>query len=175
MNDRVVWLLAYACLALAGVLPLFGKPAHAATSEAHRHVSADGIEFISSRQTAAIAPAGGDVAPARPSRAVGSAGVESRPAAAAGTLAVPARAGYATVSLKEQRLRDQDRLAILQQELNAETGHYQRTRQALDHPAVRGGADRDAVQRLIDQLARHEQNIKALHAEIRRTGSGGNR
>jgi hypothetical protein len=169
MKDRVVWFLAHVCLAPAGVLLLGGTPAHAATSEAHRHVNAEGIELISSRQTAASASAGSEaVAPARPSRAAGSAGVASLPAAA-GTLAVPARAGYATVSSKEQRLRDQDRLAILQQELNTETGHYQRTRQALDHPAVKGGADRDAVQRLSDQLARHEQNIKALHAEIRRT------
>jgi hypothetical protein len=161
-------------MVLAGMLAA-GGAAHSATSEARRHTDAQGIEFISSRQTAAGARAESvPAAPASPPRPSGAVGAESRPAAVS-TTAVSARAIHQTVSIKEQRLRDQDRLAILQQELNTETGHYQRTRQALDHPAVRGGADRDAVQRLSDQLTRHEQNIKALHAEIRRTGSGGDR
>jgi hypothetical protein len=55
------------------------------------------------------------------------------------------------------------------EELNAETGRYLRIREALDHPAMKVGSNCDAVQRLSDQLTRHEQNIKALHAEIRRT------
>lgn len=154
-------------IAAMGLLHSSGA-VRAATAEAHRHVDVQGIEFINSRQAAASARVENlPPAPVKPawSASAGSMAVRPTPVPA------PARVGQSIVSEKEQRSRDQDRLAILQQELNAETGHYQRTRQALDQPALKGNADRDASLRLSEQLGRHEQNIKALHAEIRRTQS----
>jgi hypothetical protein len=165
MSRRSIGAAWWAGIAVVGLLHSSGA-VRAATAEARRHVDAQGIEFINSRQTAAsVRVENLPPAPMKPARAgsAGSMAVQPTPVPA------PARVGQSIVSEKEQRSRDQDRLAILQQELNAETGHYRRTRQALDQPAVKGIADRDASLRLIEQLGRHEQNIKALHAEIRRT------
>lgn len=162
VDDQTVWYLLRRVSVVAGVL-LFSDAGHAATSEARRHINAQGIEFIGGRQTTVIASI--ESVPAAPAKPVKTG---AQPPTLNAT-AAPARVDRPTVSVKEQKLRDQDRLEILQQELSAETGHYQRTRQALDHPAVKGNADRDAWLRLSEQLARHEQNIKALHAEIRRT------
>jgi hypothetical protein len=162
VDDQTVW-YSLRCIGVVAGVVLLGDAGHAATSEARRHINAQGIEFIGGRQTTPIASIDSlPVAPARPVK------TDSRPPTLNAT-AAPARGDRPTVSVKEQKLRDQDRLEILQQELSAETGHYQRTRQALDDPAVNGRADRQAWLRLSEQLARHEQNIKALHAEIRRT------
>jgi hypothetical protein len=66
-------------------------------------------------------------------------------------VAAPAPAAFPRVGADEQRARDADRRAILQEELVAE-------RQALD-----GARGRNAPP---DQLRRHQHNIEALQREL---------
>lgn len=138
---------------LGGLLP--ASPLARAQSpvqglEAKRYRNADGVEVLTSR---ALPPA-----PA--------------PAPVQGVAAGPARAsgGMPTVRVapQDQATRDRDRLAILNGELMLEAQALSTKRQALNSP--RAGLDLTSVQvqALRDDVARHEENIRALNREIRR-------
>jgi hypothetical protein len=70
------------------------------------------------------------------------------------------------ISVAEQAGRDLDRIAIFEQELAAESQQYANAAQRL-HAARPAGAADTALLR--EELGRRENNIKALHAELRRT------
>lgn len=150
-----------AIVAALALLKVVGS-ARAATAEAYRRVDGQGIELIRDRIPAGSPPDALPVA-TRTTRAA------AAPSASGSAPAVVVREARAAVSAREQSQRDKDRLAILFQELKEETAHYQRMRQALDHPALKARSDGEEWRRLSEQRDRHEQNIKALHAEIRRT------
>ena len=67
------------------------------------------------------------------------------------------------VTAHEQQARDRDRLAILRQELDAELAALQ------ENIAQSHGLANEPLQRSREQLRRHQQNIRDLHAEISRT------
>jgi len=74
------------------------------------------------------------------------------------------------VSAAEQEQRDRGRVDILQQELEAEV----RSLEAVTRRAQRAAADKLSaaqVQRVTEELNEHQQNILALHAELRRARS----
>ena len=66
------------------------------------------------------------------------------------------------VTAHEQQARDRDRLAILRQELDAEL--------AAVHANIAQSRilDHEPLQRSREQLRRHQENIRALKAEIAR-------
>ena len=74
----------------------------------------------------------------------------------------------ATVSVADQAVRDIDRLAILQQELSKEVSLLHRASHSLATPELKSKLAAEEVQRLAYLSGLHEQNIKALTAEIKR-------
>jgi hypothetical protein len=112
--------------------------------EAVRYRDAHGVEIIGGRSTSVPAPSAASAALA----------------AVAAQRTTPARW---QVEPHEQQARDLDRVAILRQELVAEQA-------AIDfHLRHSLGLDTEAELRALDQLRRHQQNIIALQAEIKRT------
>ena len=120
-------------------LALLATGAHG--GEAVRYRDGQGIEMIGGRTTA-IPDA------------------VSVPPALAARQAAPLRL---QITAHEQQARDRDRLVILRQELDAELAALQenvaRSRSLANEP----------LQRSREQLRRHQQNIRDLHAEISRT------
>jgi hypothetical protein len=108
-----------------------------------RYVDSQGVEVIHDRASAK--PAATTRTPPR-----------------AGAIAAPAL----QVSVAEQTARDLDRIAILEQELAAESQQYAGAAQRLQAAGPTGAAD---TARLPSSSRRREGNIKALHAELRRT------
>lgn len=110
--------------------------------EAVRYRDAQGIEIIGGRATLVPAPA-----PARPAPA---------------PLAQQAASARWQIAPPEQQARDRERLAILRQEMANEMA-------AIDTSAHSPPArDAESTNRAREQLRRHQQNIRALNAEIRR-------
>lgn len=126
-----------------------------------------------------LAASAGPIAPARYIDAQGVEVIHDRGApggAAAPTVArtgmpVPAAGPKLTIAPAEQAARDRDRVAILEQELDAESHAYADVWTKLNPPAH---APRPAAQdaaRMSEQLISHQKNIQALHAELRRARS----
>lgn len=132
--------------------------------EAKRYLSVQGIEIVQNRDTRAVpvdnkttvAPPDGKPLP----RAVKPTKSAVGPNEVAGNAAV--------VSNSDQSLRDQDRLAILRQELNAELTQFQAKTMALQASGVKEKISSEEQQHLRYLVSLHEQNIKALTAEINR-------
>ena len=120
-------------------LTLLATGAHG--GEAVRYRDGQGIEMIGGRTTA-IPDA------------------VSVPPALAARQAAPLRL---QITAHEQQARDRDRLAILRQELDAELAALQ------ENIAHSRGLANEPLQRSREQLRRHQQNIRDLHAEISRT------
>lgn len=120
-------------------LALLATGAHG--GEAVRYRDGQGIEMIGGRTTA-IPDA------------------VSVPPALAARQAAPLRL---QITAHEQQARDRDRLAILRQELDAELAALQ------ENIAHSRGLAHEPLQRSREQLRRHQQNIRDLHAEISRT------
>jgi hypothetical protein len=131
--------------------------------------------------TAAAAAAAGPIAPARYVDAQGVEVIHNRGEAAAGLAGeagavggavgsadTPARADpKLTIQPAQQAQRDADRIAILDQELQAESRAYADlwTRLYGARTAPPGSAD---AARLNAELVAHQKNIQALNAELRR-------
>lgn len=130
--------------------------------------------------TAAAAAAAGPIAPARyvdaqgvevihnRGEAAGLAGEAGAVGGAVGSADTPARADpKLTIHPAQQAQRDADRIAILDQELQAESRAYADlwTRLYGARTAPPGSAD---AARLNAELAAHQKNIQALNAELRR-------
>ncbi len=77
--------------------------------------------------------------------------------------ATPTPADFPRVSGNEQKMRDNDRRAILDKELASETASAERARKAVQEA---GNQPADKLQALRDTLALHERNIDALKKEI---------
>lgn len=120
-------------------LALLATGAHG--GEAVRYRDGQGIEMIGGRATA-IPDA------------------VSVPPALAARQATPLRL---QITAHEQQARDRDRLAILRQELDTELDAVQ------ENIAHSRGLAHEPLQRSREQLRRHQQNIRDLHAEISRT------
>ena len=122
-------------------LALLATGAHG--GEAVRYRDGQGIEMIGGRTTA-IPDA------------------VSVPPALAARQAAPLRLQI-TAHEQQARDRDRDRLAILRQELDTELAALQ------ENIAHSRGLAHEPLQRSREQLHRHQQNIRDLHAEISRT------
>lgn len=142
---------------MLAVIALWTAASHAATSatEAPRYVNAQGIEIIHNRAAMPSASESISVPAARVSRS-------------SILVSQPQREQRAMVSAKEQGDRDKDRAAILQQELGSETTRYQGVLNALSQPNVKERIGDAEWQRLQFARGLHEENIKALNAEIGR-------
>ncbi|MDP2369510.1 hypothetical protein [Rhodoferax sp.] len=132
--------------------------------EARRYTSAQGIEMVQNRgalvdQSLALPPLAGG-------KTTNGGAVKAPPAALPTT---PAHgASGARVSTADQAERDLDRLTILQRELGNEVVLLRSVTHSLATPELRSKLAADEVQRLAYLSGLHEQNIKALTAEIKR-------
>jgi hypothetical protein len=132
--------------------------------EAKRYLSIQGIEIVQNRDVRVV-PVDNKTTVAAPdgkplTRAVKPTQSAVGPNEVAGSSAV--------VSNSDQGLRDQDRLVILRQELNTELAQFQAKTMALQTSGVKEKISSEEQQRLRYLVGVHEQNIKALTAEINR-------
>ena len=147
LSDLAAW-VSWARLALLALGAWLASDAHGA--EAVRYRDGQGIEIIGGRATAIPATVAPPVMPV----------TRSAPLRLQRTQqAEPARLH---VTAHEQQARDRDRLAILRQELDAEL--------AAVHANIAQSRilDHEPLQRSREQLRRHQENIRALKAEIAR-------
>lgn len=136
--------------------------ASAQSVEATRYVNPDGVEVIQARPQAQAGTRGSVV-----ESDTGS--VEPRTVKSSSTSRVPAAAAAdprLQVSGREQKARDKDRLAILNQELYKEIAEYETKSKVLRTPSMRGSLPDADLARLREIASDHEKNIKALMAEI---------
>lgn len=96
--------------------------------------------------------------------------VSTVPGRAANT---PSPAGFPKVNSDVQKVRDNDRRRILEQELAAEQNNLEQAKKELaDQEAIRTGDERnyqrvlDRLQPYKDKVALHERNLEALKKEI---------
>lgn len=85
----------------------------------------------------------------------------------------PSPAGFPKVNSDVQKVRDNDRRRILEQELATEQNNLEQAKKELaDQEAIRTGDERnyqrvlDRLQPYKDKVALHERNIEALKKEI---------
>ncbi len=76
----------------------------------------------------------------------------------------PSPAGFPRVQEDTQRARDNDRRAILDQELASEQRNLDLAKKELADQEMRGAGDRVATAR--DRVSRHERNILAIQKEL---------
>jgi len=160
MNPSSDTILKRLPLALAACLALAAPAVHAQSSDAERYINAQGVEVIQGRRAAApsvAAPAGADASPAPAVQA------PSRTAQAA-----QARPAAFQIGAGEQGARDRDRLAILQQEMQAENSALEQKVRVLSNAGLRAKLDPEQLKRLQETTLEHERNIRALTSEINR-------
>jgi len=134
---------------------------------AARYTDAQGVEVIHNRNVQGPA---GDAAPSigAGGSLVTTIGKREMPMARkVATLQVAGDDPKLRINASEQEQRDRDRLAILQQELEAEVrGMEDAARRAKR--ARTDGLNAAQSERITKELYEHQQNILALHAELRR-------
>ena len=177
---RLPGLASLASLASLACLALLATGAHG--GEAVRYRDGQGIEIIGDRAAAMTtatpqlpALAAPRTGPARlqlppheqPAALTGSQnGPHERQTAPLRLQIVPHKRQAAPLRMQitahEQQARDRDRLAILRQELDAELAAMQ------ENIAHSRGLAHEPLRRSREQLRRHQQNIRDLHAEISR-------
>jgi hypothetical protein len=136
--------------------------------EASRYRTADGVEVITGRPSAlpstttssTSAPQGTQPAKAR----------DASETAMLRPVSLPT-AKPAPVPADEQAGRDRERVNILTSELINEGKALEKKRLALRSPKVDSELSKEQQQALREEIARHEANVKALNAELRRAGS----
>ena len=137
--------------------------------EAKRYLSIQGIEIVQNRDARVVAVENKATVTAPDGkplmRTVRPAQSALGPNDVAGNAAV--------VSNSDQGLRDQDRLVILRQELNTELAQFQAKTMELQTSGVKEKISSEEQQRLRYLVGLHEQNIKALTAEINRAAPSG--
>lgn len=83
-----------------------------------------------------------------------------------GASATPTPTGFPRVGEDTQKARDNDRRAILDQELASEQRSLETARRELaEQEAVRGGPS-DRLMPYRDRVAQHERNIQAIQKEL---------
>ena len=144
---------------------LLGLAAHVQAGNqaisAARYVDAQGVEVIHNRN-AELPLSVSAPAPATQ----GSVTVAKAAPLAAGPVDPKLR-----VAPAEQALRDRDRVAILQQELETESRKYESAWMRLQGAKGTEKPGAVATQRMNEELDDHQKNIQALHAELRRAGA----
>lgn len=139
------------------VLILTGNSAaYCQATDAARYVNAQGIEVIQAR---------------RPQTQSDSHVAASKIAALSTTPALPNIASSDSrlqISAKVQLSRDQDRLAILNQELATENKAFENKIRIMQTPAMKEKLSPEEQTRLQETLVDHERNMRALKAEIGR-------
>jgi hypothetical protein len=136
--------------------------------EAKRYLSTQGIEIVQNRDARAVSVDNKATGAAPDGKPLSQAAKPTQ--SAVGSSEVAGKAGV--VSTSDQSLRDQDRLVILRQELNTELAQFQAKTTALQTPGLKEKISVEEQQRLRYLLGLHEQNIKALTAEINRASNG---
>jgi len=135
---------------------LLAHAARAQSIEAPRYVNGQGIEVIQGRTT--------------PAAAAAEKKQDAAPRAAQAVRTVDGTAAVADprmrVSVTEQRTRDKDRLAILNEELAREMGEYNSKSKILNSPSMRDKLPPAELARVRELAADHEKNIQALMSEI---------
>ena len=128
-----------------------------------RYVDPQGVEIIHNRKQGGgekQTPPAIDLAPGKaPSTA---------PSIRAAEPDRPERDPRFQISRTEQSVRDGDRAMILQQELLIESQKFEETRKRLNVQRLRDSGAEAELARLNEDLNRHQQNIRALNAELRR-------
>lgn len=146
-----------ACAAV--VLLWMGQPLSASSQalEAARYVNKEGIEVIQGREAA------------RPAAAVASllSGAAAQLEKAADTVAGKDGDRF-RISAARQRERDQERLAILHEEMAHETAALQAKAAILTSHERSPRLGEAELTRVREQVRAHEANVRALHAEIGR-------
>lgn len=129
---------------------------------AARYVDAQGVEVIHNRnaELPMSAPA-----------AQGSVTVAKAAAPTSAAVAATPVDPKLRVAPAEQALRDRDRVAILQQELETESRKYESAWMRLQGAKGTEKPGAVATQRMNEELDDHQKNIQALHAELRRAGA----
>lgn len=74
----------------------------------------------------------------------------------------PAPANIPNVTSEEQKKKDLNRIAILENELKDERDSVEKVNKMI----ANAGSDQDQIRQLSDLKARHEQNIKSLEREV---------
>ena len=134
--------------------------------EASRYRTSDGVEVITGRSSAlpsTAVMAAPQVAPAAKAR-------DASETPMLHPVSMPV-AKPAQVPAEEQASRDKDRINILTSELINEGKALEKKRAALRSPKVDAELSTEQQQALREEIARHEANVKALNAELRRAGS----
>ena len=151
-------MLGAACTCLAAT---FATPI-----EASRYRTPDGVEVITGRASAlpsTAVPAAPQVVPAAKMR-------DASETPMLHPVSMPI-ARPAPVPAEEQASRDKDRINILTSELITEGKALEKKRTALRSPKVDAELSTEQQKTLREEIARHEANVKALNAELRRAGS----
>lgn len=147
-----------ACAVLA---TLAGSGVLAQSTDAARYVNRQGIEIIQSRGNAPSIGGGRarDTESSKPAIAKRVAKFTATPAVSGGKL---------FISTKQQAARDQDRLAILQEELKAERTAFESIRRGLQASAADATVGPEQRRNMEEWMVRHQRNIRALNTEIGR-------
>jgi len=135
---------------------LASVPVLAQSSDAARYVNAQGVEVIQARRAVKLEEA--NAAP------------ERRLPVTAPRAAIAAGAARSTlkISAHEQYLRDEDRMAILQDELKKEAAEFETKVRLVQTPALKAKLSAEELARVETGLADHEKNLRSLNAEIGR-------
>ena len=147
-----------------GCAAILASSAQAQSIEASRYVNGQGIEVIQGRTppVASAAEKKQDAAPASGSVTTPRAAQAVRTVDGGATAADPRM----RVSAAEQRARDKDRLAILNEELGREMGEYNAKSKILNSPSMRDKLPPAELARVRELAADHEKNIQTLMSEI---------
>lgn len=172
------FLCALACAGVAGVAvdgPLGVAPAHASTiwlcegpgnvPEYRNDSAGKGCRRLDMPEVVSVPGAPRSAGPARGGNGSGGSSARRDAAPAAG-----AAAGFPRVDAATQRLRDNDRRAVLEHELDAEQARLAQLRaRAIRLAGQQGqqqGGDGDSLQALREDIGRAEANSAALRREL---------
>ena len=134
--------------------------------EASRYRTSDGVEVITGRSSALPSTAVMAAPQVAPAARVRDASETPMLHPVSMPIAKPS-----PVPPEEQASRDKDRINILTSELITEGKALEKKRTALRSPKVDAELSAEQQKTLREEIARHEANVKALNAELRRAGS----
>lgn len=157
------------------IVPLLlsaGSVAATGPVNVERYVDRQGVEFIRNRPLTAEAGPSAVPAPSTGSAIVDLAAPRTTSVVRAGKVDGPDLAGRdprMQISPDEQAMRDRDRAMILKEELLIESQKFEEKRKKLTVQGMRDRGGEAALTRLKDELHAHQENMRSLNAELRRT------
>ena len=149
---------------LGAIALTFTGTVAAANIEAERYIGAQGIEIIHNR---GIKPVPDEKAAPDASNRPQKSSVNTKAIVPAMNNPL-AQESKLRISSKEQSALDNDRLAILNQELMTEAATFQTKWKALHSANLKTVMSEEEIVKLQLSVAEHEKNIRALSAEIKR-------